>query len=114
MVAGNKIHGLLGGERSAQSEFKLSTKWAPHQGHNTAYVDLRSEMVQVARRAGLAFLLTAEGAVPPSNTKLEGRRTRFAQTEMQEMVDEWWQKNTLLFRLLDDAVDWMTDNLDVC
>ena len=60
----------------------------------------------------MAFLLTAEGAVPPSNIKLESRRTRFAQNEMQEMIDEWWQKNTLLFRLLDDAVDWMTDNLD--
>ena len=64
MVAGNKIQGLLGEERSAQSEFKLSTRWAPHQGHNTAYVDLRSELVHAARRAGLAFLLTAEGLPP--------------------------------------------------
>lgn len=52
MVAGNKIQGLLGEERSAQSEFKLSTKWAPHQGHNTAYVDLRSELVQTASGPG--------------------------------------------------------------
>ena len=87
MVAGNKIHRLLGEERNTQSELKLSTRWAPHQGHNTAYVDLRSELVHTARRGGLAFLLTAEGAVPPSNTKLEGRRTRFAQNEMQEMID---------------------------
>ncbi len=112
MVAGNKILGLLGEERKAMSELKLSAKWAPHQGHNESYVDLRSELVHTARRAGLAFLLTAEGAVPPSNSKLEGRRTRFAQNEMQEMVDEWWQKNTLLFYLLDEAIDWLTDNMD--
>ena len=73
MVAGNKILGLLGEERKAVSEFKLNAKWAPHQGHCEAHVDLRSELVHAARRAGLAFLLTAEGAVPPSNLKLEGR-----------------------------------------
>ena len=70
MVAGNKILGLLGEERKAVSEFKLAARWAPHQGHNESYVDLKSELVHAARRAGLAFLLTAEGAVPPSNSKL--------------------------------------------
>ena len=58
----------------AHAELKLNSKWAPHQGHNEAYVDLRSELVLVAKSAGLAFLLTAEGAVPPSFERIKTRR----------------------------------------
>ena len=54
MVAGNKIHGLLGEERSAQSELKLNSRWASHQGYNDTYVDLGAELMLLAKPGGFA------------------------------------------------------------
>ena len=34
------------------------------------------------------------------------------QNELQEMIDDWWKKNTLVFKLLDGAIDWVTGNMD--
>jgi len=40
MVAGEQGPGLRGEERKAHIELKLNSRWAPHQGHNAAFVDL--------------------------------------------------------------------------
>ena len=53
MVAGDRIPNLSGEERKAQTELRLNARWAPHQGYNEAYTDLRAELVLAARPHGV-------------------------------------------------------------
>ena len=64
MVAGEMRPGLNGEDRKAQLELKLNARWAPHQGYNEAYTDMRAELVLAARPHG--------GALPePANTNYD-------------------------------------------
>ena len=54
MVAGEQGPGLKVEERRAQSELKLNSRWAPHQGYNAAFVDLRAELMLVAKPGGFS------------------------------------------------------------
>ena len=58
MVAGEQGPGLRGEERKAHIELKLNSRWAPHQGHNTAFVDLMAELQLAAKPGGFTYLLT--------------------------------------------------------
>ena len=90
MVAGEQGPGLKVEERRAQNELKLNSKWAPHQGYNAAFVDLRAELMLVAKPGGFSYLLTTEGAIPPAKERLASRKARVSEKEFQAMVDDWW------------------------
>ena len=133
MVAGNKIQGLLGEERSAQGEIKLSTRWAPHQGHNEAYVDLRPQAYRasVGRPLDVVFIdgvwraaccLKALELIGPSSRVLVHdfvlgkdprlRRLGVLRTQravlMSQLSDEEMLRYTLHAR--QQVVDWLRAN----
>ena len=54
MVAGDQGPGLRVEERKAQGEVKLNSRWAPNQGYNESFVDLRAELTLVAKPCGFS------------------------------------------------------------
>ena len=56
MVAGEQGPGLKSEERRAHTELKLNSRWAPHQGHNTAFVDLMWRSCSWRRSLAASFI----------------------------------------------------------